>query len=177
MKVVGIGLSKTGTTTLGVCLRHWGLNHISYDRHNAKLWHNGEIESLMQCVEEHDSFEDWPWPLIYQEIDREFPNSKFVLTRRASPDVWFTSYCGHADRGGEPDVRESIYGHRWPHDHKAEHVRFYENHLRSVREYFADRGDDLLEVCWEEGHGWRELSKFLGFECPVTSFPHANKSQ
>lgn len=177
VKVVGIGLSKTGTTSLGVCLRHWGLKHISYERQMVELWHKGEIEALMQCVEKHESFEDWPWPLIYKEIDQEFSSTKFVLTRRKSADVWFRSYCKHADRGGDPEVRKLIYGHRWPHKHKAEHVRFYENHLQSVREHFADRPDDLLEVCWEEGHGWRELADYLGFECPDTPFPHANKSR
>ncbi len=31
MKVFGIGLNKTGTTTLGLCLQHWGFRHKSYD--------------------------------------------------------------------------------------------------------------------------------------------------
>jgi hypothetical protein len=63
-----------------------------------------------------------------------------------------------------------------PRGHQREYIRYYEDHLRSVRDYFRDRPDALLDVCWEEGHGWEELSRFLGLAKPEKSFPHANKS-
>lgn len=63
-----------------------------------------------------------------------------------------------------------------PHEHEKEHIQFYENHNKSAREYFKDRPQDLLEVCWEAGDGWRELAEFLNRESPKIPFPHANKS-
>ena len=88
-KVVGIGLNKTGTKTLRACLRHWGSDHISCSREGFDLWTAANREALMHIVERHQSFEDWPWPLVYREIDRRFPGTKFVLTRRTTPEAWF----------------------------------------------------------------------------------------
>jgi hypothetical protein len=46
-----------------------------------------------------------------------------------------------------------------------------------VRAYFAGRPDDLLEVCWEAGDGWKELASFLGQPVPALPFPHLNKAR
>ena len=176
MKVVGVGLIKTGTKTLGVCLRRWGLKHISRDHEAFELWRKGEIETLLRKVGEFDSFEDWPWPLVYREIDREFPGTRFILTRRKDAKTWFRSVCKHAGRTGPTDYRKYVFGHEMPYGREKEHIQFYESHLRSVRAYFKDRPGDLLEVCWEDGSGWAELAAFLGFEPPDAPFPHLNKS-
>lgn len=175
MKVAGIGLNKTGTCTLGACFRHWGLRHMSCSREAVELWRNREFPALMAWVAEYDSFEDWPWPLLYREIDQAFPGTKFILTRRKNSETWFRSLCRHAERS-PVDLRKKIYGHEMPHEHKAEHIAFYESHLAAVREYFRDRPGDLLEICWEEGDGWEELATFLGLEKPDIALPHENKT-
>jgi hypothetical protein len=177
MKVVGVGLNKTGTSTLGACLRHWGLKVASCNPEAFSLWRKGSYEKLLQWVDRYDGFEDWPWPLIYKEIDQKYPDSKFILTRRNNAEAWFASLEKHSERMGPTDMRKYIYGHVMPQGHKEEHIRFYENHLRSVREYFKDRPDGLLEVCFEEGDGWEKLACFLGFEHPNIPFPHANKQK
>ena len=176
-KVVGIGLNKTGTSTLGACLRHWGLKHTSYSVEASDLWREGELERLLEHVRRFDSFEDWPWPLLYKEIDERFPRTKFILTRRKDADTWFGSLCKHAELTGPTEFRRVIYGYKMPHKHEAAHVEIYEAHLALVRSYFRGRPDDLLEVCWEEGDGWGELSRFLGFARPDLPFPHANRAK
>jgi hypothetical protein len=176
MKIVGIGLNKTGTTTLGVCLRHWGFKHIGFSEEGFDMWRRGLYSDLLEMVRRYDSFDDWPWPMIYQSIDEHFPGSKFILTRRISADVWFESLCKHARRTGPTVFRKYIYGHEMPGGHKQDHIRVYTEHLAAVRTYFKDRPGDLLEVCWEEGDGWKELSKFLQLEEPDIPFPHANAS-
>lgn len=176
MKVVGVGLNKTGTKTLGAVLRHWHLKHQSFSPEAFELWRAGDIAGLLGWVGDYDSFEDWPWPLIYREIDDAFPSVKFILTTRASPAVWFESLCRHANRTGPTMYRELVYGHAMPHAHRAEHLMFYKRHNREVRAYFRDRPGDLLEVCWENGNGWPEVAGFLGFEAPDIPFPHENKA-
>ena len=160
MKVVGIGLNKTGTKTLGACLRKWGLRHATFNEDAFKCWCKDDFASLMKMIEAYDSFEDWPWPLIYREIDTAFPGSKFILTKRKCAETWFYSLCKHADRTGPTVYRERIYGFSMPHMHKKEHLHFYEHHIDSVRAYFKGRSNDLLEVCWEDGDGWDQLASF-----------------
>lgn len=175
MKIVGVGLNKTGTTTLGECLRTLGYDHISYNYDAFCLYRDGNCDALMEMVNCHDSFEDWPWPLIYKEIDEKFPGSKFILTRRVDSMTWFNSLCKHRERMSFYEYEKHIYGHDWPHDYPEHHIRIYEEHLTSVRNYFRDRPNDFLEVCWETGDGWQELSSFLNIKCPDYPFPHANK--
>lgn len=176
MKIVCIGLNKTGTMSLGACLRTWGLHHLSFSNEAFDLWQEKNIEGLLSMADRFDSFEDWPWPLIYREFDQRFSGSKFILTRRLNADTWFASLCKHAARTGPTRFREAIYGYAMPEGHKEQHVRFYQDHLTAVRRYFLDRPDDLLEVCWEEGDGWEKLSSFLGLPDPGVPFPHMYKS-
>ena len=176
MKIVGIGLNKTGTKTLGACLQHWRLKHASFSSEAFELWRNNDLTALMSWVENYQSFEDWPWPLIFKEIDRKFPGSKFILTRRKDPHGWFESLCRHAELTGPTVFRKYVYGYEMPHGHKDAHIRCYEEHLQSVRKYFLSRADALLEVCWEEGSGWPELAQFLKLPVPTRPFPRANKA-
>ncbi|TAM96045.1 MAG: hypothetical protein EPN40_09640 [Rhodanobacteraceae bacterium] len=176
MKIIGIGLNKTGTTTLGACLKIWGLSHLAFSESAFDLWQRNEIPELLEMAEAFESFEDWPWPLVYRPFDEKFPGSKFILTLRSSADIWFASLCKHADRTGPTRFREAIYGYAMPHDHKDRHIQIYEDHLAAVRSYFAHRPGDLLEVCWENGDGWEELARFLGYRTPTVPFPHMNRS-
>jgi hypothetical protein len=176
MKIVGIGLNKTGTKTLGTCLRHWNFRHVCFSPAAFDLWRRKEYAKLLEWVGNYDSYEDWPWPLIFRDIDRAYPGSKFILTRRSNPEVWFESLCKHAERIGITRYRKHIYGFEMPHGHKREHIRYYEEHLQAVRDHFKDRPEALLEVCWEEGSGWSELARFLDRPEPSIAFPHENKA-
>jgi hypothetical protein len=177
MKVVGVGLNKTGTKTLSVCLTQWGFNHITWDLASFQQYQRGDYETLWKTMRAYDSFEDWPWPLMYKEIDAQFPGSKFILTIRKSPEVWFASLCKMAVRRG-PLTRfeQYIYGYAIPHGHKDEHIQFYNAHNQAVEEYFKDRPEQFLKVCWENGDGWKELANFLEKPVPDRPFPHLNKS-
>lgn len=176
MKVIGIGLNKTGTKTLGTCLTYWGLRHTTYSHQAFDLWRKRDYASLMQWINLYDSFEDWPWPLIYRQIDQAFPGTKFILTTRKDAETWYQSLCNHALRTGPTHFRKYIYGYAMPQENRAQHIRFYEQHNQSVREYFKDRPNDIIEICWERGDGWEQLSEFLGLPLPDIPLPHANKT-
>lgn len=175
-KVFGIGLNKTGTTTLGLCLQHFGYRHTSSDLELTRLVGRGEVEPVLRYAEGFDSFEDWPWPLIYRQLDERFPGSRFILTVRRNSDVWFRSLKKHALLTGPTEFRKVAYGHAAPDGHEADHIERYESHNDEVRRYFRDRPEDFLEVCWETGSEWEELSRFLGHPVPELPLPHANRS-
>jgi len=175
MKIFGIGLNKTGTTTLGECFKLLGFSNIGCEPDIFRLYKENDFNGLFDVIQKYESFEDWPWPMIYKEIDKAFPESKFILTIRKSADVWYNSLCKYAERSGPTEYREVIYGYTMPHDYCKHHISFYNSHNHNVRKYFEDKRDNFLEVCWEKGHGWDELCAFLNMNIPLKKFPYANK--
>lgn len=175
VKVFGIGLHKTGTTTLGACFRQLGFKSKSFDLELTRFAVRGEMDQIFRVVDRYDAFEDWPWPLVYREIDRRYPDSKFVLTTRRDSKRWLRSLKRHAAKTGPTEFRELVYGYPMPDGHDAEHVAVYEDHNRNVREYFRGRRN-FVELCWENGDGWEELCTFLGYPVPAGDFPHHNRT-
>ena len=177
MKVFGIGLNKTGTKTLGECFTLLGMRNTSYDLELLQAYDSKSFEKILNKACQFDSFEDWPWPLLYKEFDERFPDAKFILTLRKDPDIWYNSLCKHAILTGPTIARKIVYGFEMPADHRQEHLDYYLKHNEEVRAYFQDRPDKLLVVSWEDGDGWIELCNFLGIaDIPQVPFPHKNKS-
>ena len=179
-KVVGIGLPKTGTTSLGYCFRRFGFKHQTFDMDLALRVKRNQIEEVLREAEKHESFEDWPWFLLYKEFDHRFPNTKFILTLRKDTATYVKSLQGHHDREGIRN-KDFVKPHWWDEVHGVEpdawdyekSAQRYESHNRAVLDYFAGRiGKDLLVVCWEKGDGWEPLSRFLNRRIPDEPFPH-----
>lgn len=178
-KVVGIGWAKTGTTTLGAALRTLGYDHCSTRLDLVVPATIGRLEPVLEVVERHESFDDWPWPLLYAEIDAAFPGSRFVLTTRA-PDRWLASYRNMVRRQPptSPElagIRTAIYGRDPEQLTDDELVGIVADHQAAVRRHFADRPSSLLEVDWAAGAGWEELCTFLDRSVPEAPFPHENR--
>ena len=176
IKIVGVGLNRTGTTTLGVCLQHLGYKHTSTHQEAFQFLQQGNIDALMRVVVEFDSFEDWPWPLVFRQIEAAYPESKFILTKRKSAEHWFESLCKLARMTGPTEYRRYIYGHAMPQGHKNEFIDFYHRHNETLENFFSDKPGKLLVVSWEDGDGWKELCSFLGHDTPDMPFPHVNRS-
>lgn len=177
MKVFGIGLNKTGTTTLSACLQSLGFKHASCNLKLTRCVARDELEPVFQHADQYESFEDWPWPLVYKAMDERYQDAKFILTRRTSPEKWFDSLSRHSLRTGPTEYRQIAYGHEMPIGHKNSHVKTYTSHNQSVRDYFSDRPHKLIEICWEEGDGWEELCGFLDMDTPDAPLPHKNKGR
>ncbi|KYP09969.1 MAG: hypothetical protein A0129_15615 [Limnobacter sp. CACIAM 66H1] len=176
-KIFGIGLNKTGTTTLGECGRILGLRCTGCDRKLLKdVVARNDFSQIIQKVRCYDLFEDWPWPLVYKDLDEMFPGSKFVLTVRSTEEKWLESLKSHSLRTHPfKHCRKLAYGFNFPHTHEKDHIEFYKRHNESVRTYFEGRRSDFLELCWENGDGLDKLCNFLGHDVPDVPLPHANK--
>lgn len=179
-KIIGIGLPKTGTTSLGYCFRRLGFKHRTYDMELALLVKRNHLSPVLEEAEKYEAFEDWPWFAIYRELDQRFPNSKFILTLRKDTDTYVTSLKGHHEREGirtkdfvKPHWWDEVHGvepSEWDYEKSAQR---YERHNREVLDYFAGRIDkDLLVVCWEKGDSWAKLCTFLNKPQPNEPFPH-----
>jgi hypothetical protein len=179
-KIVGIGLPKTGTTSLGYCFRRLGFKHRTYDMHLAAEVKQNRLENTLAEAAKFEAFEDWPWFSIYRDLDQAFPNSKFILTLRKDTETYVNSLKGHHDREGirRPDFVKppwweivfEVEPSDWDYEKSAQR---YERHNREVLQYFDGRvGKDLLVVCWENGDGWDKLCSFLNKRTPDEPFPH-----
>jgi hypothetical protein len=178
-KVFGIGWAKTGTTSLGQCLKILGYRHQTQDKVAMELYAQGRIKEVVDRAASHESFEDWPWLLLYREFDAAYPGSRFVLTDR-DPAKWLKSYKGMLSWQGEAsaamnEVRSALYGLKFPNPTDDDLLARYARHKADVLEYFSGR-DDLLIVNWEAGDGWPELCEFVGLPIPRMPFPHANRA-
>ncbi|MFY0608254.1 MAG: hypothetical protein JXR10_16165 [Cyclobacteriaceae bacterium] len=179
MKIFGIGLNKTGTTSLGQALEILGYKkHLKSDLELLNAWSQGSLEVIQAAIDENEVFEDWPWPLTYEWVADKYPDAKFILTTRSSSERWFKSLCKHADKTGPTQFRKIVYGHEMPHEFMEHHITYYNKHNENVRSFFKDNGltDRLLELCWEHGDGWNQLCPFLNHKVPSRDFPTANKS-
>ncbi|QDV69542.1 hypothetical protein Poly24_32580 [Rosistilla carotiformis] len=193
LKVFGIGMSKTGTSTLHACYRILGLlpsvgyrsdlkqlvragrkeksvnGKFDYDMERPLLSTDATKE-ILSVARQYVSFQDSPWYLLYRDLDSAFPGSKFILTVRKDAGTQALSDWHHNRKlgscDGEPDAA-----------FLREQIAFYNDHNRGVQEYFRGREHDLLCVCWENGDGWKELCDFLKLPHPDVAFPHERKGE
>lgn len=171
-KVFGVGFQKTGTTSLAHAWRRLGYRVTGP---NGIKDPDIAVNALAMCREllpRFDAFQDNPWATLYQELDREVPGSKFILTVR-DPDKWIVSLKEHFKR--PTPMREWIYGAGMPAGNEQLYVDRMLRHNEEVQAYFADRPDDFLLMDVIGGDGWEKLCPFLGHEIPDEPFPHANK--
>ena len=175
-KIFGVGLNKTGTTTLRQCGKMLGYRCTNYDRRLLEDYIlRNDFTLIKERVNQFDLFQDWPWPLIYKELDDIFPGSKFILTVRKSASVWLESLKKHSMRTHPTKhCRKLAYGYNYPHKHEQHFISFYRNHNNKVRTHFKDRDRDFIELCWENGDGFEQLCNFLRCAIPNTPFPHTN---
>tara|TARA_Y100000588_G_scaffold274199_1_gene290140 strand:+ start:537 stop:1031 length:495 start_codon:yes stop_codon:yes gene_type:complete len=161
-KILGIGLSKTGTYSLTVALQYLGFTAIHYPT-NVKQ------------IEAYDAATDIPVTAHFETLDEMFPGSKFIYTTR-EPDAWHESCRRHylkRENETSPFVRElrqKVFGAETydPEIFKAA----YERHDAHVRQHFATRPEDLLiiDVCTPQP-AWEPLCQFLEKPVPTVRFP------
>src|SRR5690606_5732251 len=136
-KVFGIGLNKTGTSSLRAALEHLGYRVCGPRKHLLKAMRRGDFSGFDEVVEAYDAFEDVPWPLVFEYLyERYGSNTKFVLTTRSSPERWFKSIENHARTSGlMSQTWKLTYGTYRPFGRERDYIEFYQNHNARVREF------------------------------------------
>lgn len=166
-KIIIIGLSKTGTNSVVDALYICGKNLYHFPDEDKKL----DLSVV-------DGTSDLPAVLYYQELDRKYPNSKFILTTR-DKESWLQSSEKHFHRRPPStlgdwgkECRERVYGSKY-FDREL-FSKVYDKHHKDVAEYFKGRPDDLLTLDIFKTDGWSDLALFLNFPAPMQPFPHSN---
>ena len=178
-KVFGVGLNKTGTTSLGRALRVLGYKHQGFSLALLKEYlEEGFTENIRSVVDAHEAFEDFPWPLMWKELHQHYPDAKFILTKRSSAEVWFRSQCRHYEKyPNASQVNEPVFGSTDPSKDESSFLSYYDKFNDELISFFGEKiPKKLLVVSWENGDGWQEVCDFLQVPVPKIIFPHANSS-
>lgn len=91
-RIFGIGFQKTGTTSLHHAFTALGLDSWHW-KSNRQAWRIfAEMTNLGRSVLLEQSYTlcDNPIPLLYQKLDKAYPNSKFILTK-LSDEKWLAA--------------------------------------------------------------------------------------
>lgn len=168
-KVFGIGLSKTGTSSLQKALEVIGYPGV----------HNPPCDTVLQLAEERKSLTDAAVIPYYRTLRWKYPDAKFVLTTRDTED-WLDSCRAHWSRvqPSESDVktrqnRIAIYGRE---DFNADDFRrIKEAHEKTVKTLFNSEPHRLLVMDITKEDEWEKLCSFLGVPIPDKEFPRENR--
>ncbi len=189
-KVFVVGLSKTGTTSVGDALELLSYRRTGWEdirsRFLLRTYIRGDLSFLVDRTFDFDAFEDLPWSLAYREMASLYPDAKFILTLRKSEDAWLESIKRHT-KCRKWDGHKTVYGAEEATGHEGAYLDAYRNHTGSVREFFASPANEgrLLEFVIDQpdvskGEKWARLCEFLGMSESMTilmrqlEFPWSN---
>ena len=204
VKTFVIGLFKTGTTSMKASLEALGGHCGGADGSTAALKSCGftqlpglsqtdyfspdiadlimdqpEYPDLLSISDAATVFTDAPFLFLFKEMDERHPGSKFVLTLKdggarayveSEERMW--AELGLLDRLAEERSLTTEAAATWAREQLASR---YERHVASVRSYFKDRPDDLLELTLgRDSDVWFTLQQFtrLAGETPHLPFPN-----
>jgi 3'-phosphoadenosine 5'-phosphosulfate (PAPS) 3'-phosphatase len=176
-KIFGIGLSKTGTSSLARALELLGYRTKDYPGIDRYI--RGDLSSVdLFVIESNDAITDTPVPSFYRELDAKYPGSKFILTVREK-EGWLTSCKKQFTTklaGKQNEAHRNLFVDLYDTD-VFDEQKFglgYDRFVAGVLKYFANRPQDLLIIDVTAGEGWEKLCPFLGKAVPAIPFPKAN---
>lgn len=176
MKIFGIGVNKTGTTSL-----HHALLRLGFKSRHFGDWNTdslvrqaiAEFKPPLAYIDGYDAYCDIDAITTRFELfDRHYTGSKFILTTR-SLESWLDSRRRHVERNIELAERGAYEGN-WLHIDMARWTAEFERHHERVQRHFSGRPDDLLVLDILAGEGYEKLCPFLGVETLDEQFPTEN---
>ena len=185
-RIFGIGMHKTATTSLHEALKILRFDSFHWGKGEAPLiWQEMNALGFSKMLEQWYALCDLPIPLLYRELDKAYPGSKFILTIRDDVD-WLQSVKRLWDAKHNPTrwvwdvypftnhIHTVLYGQK---DFDALiFLRRYRQHNAEVLEYFKDRPEDLLVLDMDNNDTWAKLCPFLNCPIPAKAYPRKNHS-
>lgn len=176
MKIVGIGLGRTGTSSL-----HKAFQILEYKSiHGLHKLHPNVISDINHSTYGYyDCFCDTPYYYLFDMIDKNY-QCKFIYTYR-DLDLWLNSMYRLFEH----------YKKQWSDNTNLHHINFYgekdfnlklftdayHKHNEYVNQYFKNREADLLRInitTNDSDMNWKQLCEFLIKNIPNQPFPNVN---
>ena len=196
MKVVNLGLPKSGTTTLGEALKQAGLRVADWKIRPGQPGPRGFVGKLMYqgyfqtgdplaLMPDFDAFTEidivrnglnlWPqtdWGLI-SAIRAHHPGARFLLSHRDPAKLsdsmgrWSNLGLFRLPNAAVPGLPEGFGGS------EGERVRWIEGHFKFCRQVFAG-ANDFLEYEVTDPDAPSKIGTFLGVNLPWWGIANAN---
>jgi hypothetical protein len=185
-KVFGVGLSRSGTTSLNKALEMLGYNAAHFINPFTAQMLTLEDAALF------DALTDTPVCGMFETLYHMFPNARFIYTRRPV-EIWLKSQENHArhlfgvtDYGvlRETTARRGSVTHGLRRAMLSGGLLYHHRDALAARQAFEARLDAffdhydrgrLLVFDMSSGDGWDRLCGFLGKSAPQAPFPWENR--
>ena len=182
-KVFVISLHRTMTRSTDALLSmagletvHWPKSFQGRDLQEAVRGREEDLEEVYEILSPvlsyYDAFGDVPFPTLFRQMARDYPEARFVLVHR-EPWAWARSVRSMI-RGRELKPFEKVQ--YWPYLSKpVKNLRtvtdedllgVYFSHLFAVNDFFESRGelDRLCFVSIDDPEAGEKITRFLGLQ-------------
>lgn len=195
-----IGMNKTGTTSLGTFLENEGFRVLKQNKGELLLsdYINNDFDKIIKLCRKSDAdvFQDVPFslPKTYKYLSKAFPESKFILTIRNSPQEWYNSilkfhseFFNKGEKPTEESLKNSDYVYKgWIWDlmntvffdnnpdlyNEDLFISKYNDYIEDIKNFFKGKDEKrLIIINLSEPNGIKKLCNFLNIETTVKEFP------
>jgi hypothetical protein len=182
MKCFVLSLHRSGTSSASILLERLGIRTVHWPGRHGKVSLTEKIagretnlefvlDAIIPALSGHEAAADVPIPVLYRQLQRRFPEAKWILLLRR-PEDWVRSIRG---RIGERELRpfERVqYWHYFPERparlsdlSDAELVAMYGRHTEEVVDYSNSLGAGKLGVFdLHDPSSGSAVASFLGHE-------------
>jgi hypothetical protein len=184
VKILGVGLSKTGTSSLNHALGILGFNSIHHEPERMRDIITGKnMSANFRVYDDVDAVTDLPAAYFYKELIAAYPKCKCILTIR-DEDKWWISIEKHFNQRNpiETEAEDPLNWHtrRYAYGSATAKEHLYRQHFRDHNQSVQSTipQERLLLMNITAGDGWDKLCPFLNCELPAVRFPciHADHS-
>ena len=210
-KIFCIGFNKSGSSSLVYSIYDLGVGeHMDFsagerlmpsymDRNLPKCSSSNKFnKKLLEFCKSPVLFKDIPFslPNVWKILYAEYPNAKYILSVRDSPEQWFTSITNYHKKFTGPtlswcalnevnyrysktdntnsffyDYMKSVNGNaKEPYD-KDSLISAYNKHNNEVTEFFKDK-PNFITINVAKDNDYAKLCKFLDVKSELTKFLH-----
>lgn len=201
-KIFCIGQNKTGTTSLKKFFNDHG--YVVGDQIKAELLLDHYIardwKPILKYCNTAQVFQDIPFSnsYLYILLDYHFPNAKFILSERDTPEAWYQSISKfHSNlfgKNGNIPTKENLQnadyrykGFLWKSFsekygdaeedlyNKEKLIEIYLNRNNQIKHYFKNKSN-FIELNVSKKNSVIKLSNFLNIRPKYQEFPWENKT-
>jgi hypothetical protein len=195
LQIIGAGLGRTGTHSLGRAIEMLGFGpcytifDVEKNSGHSEAWRAAMDEETVDwraLFAGYQAAVEWPTVAFLPQIFNQFPSCKVILTTR-DPESWYDSasatiFPALEISACDPDPKRREQG-AWKRDlilnrvfngryrDREYTVGLYAEHVSSVIELVPP--SQLLE--FQVGEGWQPLCTFLHKPVPDVPFPRVNE--